>query len=366
MSIWNYANLLPPLDELHRISLGEGNTPLVQSRQIGPAVGIKNLFFKLESSNPTGSYKDRFAVAAVAHLLGAGKSAVLATSSGNAGSALAAVCAAAQIPCCLAITESAPEGKLRQMLAYGARLFRIRGFGPDSQVYDAVTQGLPLLAAEMGAAMQISAFCYAPLGMAGVQTISYELVEQLPRGIDHVFTQAGGGGLTLGVARGFERVLQEGQIGRGPAVHCVQPAGNDTIASALRQGAERARECDCTTAIGGLQVPKVADGNETIASCRISGGNGYLVDDQAAYAAQVRLAREEGIFAEPAGATALAGMLDACRRGEVDADATVVCLVTGSGFKDEVSIERMVQAQAAPMMEDFTQFRQACLEITGK
>ena len=366
MSIWKYADLLPPLAESQRISLGEGNTPLVRSRQIGPAAGIKNLFFKLESSNPTGSYKDRFAVAAVGHLLGAGKRAVLATSSGNAGSALAAVCAAAQIPCCLAITESAPEGKLRQMLAYGARLFRIRGFGPDAQVYDAVTQGLPQLAVEMGAAMQISAFCYAPLGMAGVQTISYELGEQLPGGMDHVFTQAGGGGLTLGVARGFERLLREGQIDRGPAVHCVQPAGNDTIASALRQGAEWARECNCTTAIGGLQVPRIADGNETIASCRASGGNGYLIDDSSAYAAQVRLAREEGIFAEPAGATALAGMLDARERGELEADATVVCLVTGSGFKDEVSSARMVEAVGAPMMEDFNQFRQVCLEITGE
>jgi threonine synthase len=366
MSIWNYADLLPPLAERYRISLGEGNTPLVRSRQIGPAAGIKNLFFKLESSNPTGSYKDRFAVAAVAHVLAAGKSAVLAPSSGNAGSALAAVCAAAQIPCFLAITEAAPESKLRQMLAYGAQLFRIRGFGPDPQVYDAVTQGLQPLADEMGAAMQISSFGYTPLGMAGVQTISYELAEQLPEGIDHVFTPAGGGGLTLAVARGFECVAGEERSASAPAVHCVQPAGNNTIASSLRQGEDRARECECTTAIGGLQVPRVADGNEVIRACRASGGNGYLVEDQAAYEAQVRLAREEGIFAEPAGATALAGMLDACARGELEADSRVVCLVTGSGFKDEVSIERMVQGRSAPMMEDFTQFRQACLEITER
>jgi threonine synthase len=366
MSIWNYADLLPPLAEQYRISLGEGNTPLLRSRQIGPALGMENLYFKLESCNPTGSYKDRFAVSAVGHLLEAGKNAVLATSSGNAGSALAAVCAAARIPCCLAITENAPEGKLRQIMACGARLFRIRGFGPDQKMYDAVAQGLKPLAEEMGAEMLISAFCFSPLAMTGVQTLAYELAEQLPEGIDHVFTPAGGGGLTLGVARGFERVRQQGHSQSAPAVHCVQPEGNDTIASPLRQGGDRARDCECTTRIGGLQVPKVADGNQVLEACRASGGTGYLVGDEAVYRIQARMAREEGVFAEPAGAVALAGVLEARARGELEADSRVVCLVTGSGFKDEVAIERILKGRSAPMMEDFAGFRQACLEITRR
>ena len=364
MGIWKYADLLPPIAAQHRVSLDEGNTPLVHSRRIGPAAGVKNLYFKLESCNPTGSYKDRYAASAVSHLLEGDRHAMLGTSSGNAGSALAAYCASVQVPCCLAIAESAPESKLRQMLAYGATLIRIHGFGPDPEVSNQVVDGLEALAREIGAVREISAFCFSPLGMAGVQTIGYELAEQLPEGLEHVFTPSAGGGLTLAVARGFERLRREGRSSSAPAIHCVQPEGNNSIAGPLRQGEARARDCVSTTAINGLQVARVADGNETLVACRASGGTGYLVSDEAVYEVQARLAREEGVFAEPAGATALAGMLDACRRGELEADARVVCLVTGSGFKDEASIERMLEGRSCPMVESFGEFRQACLEIT--
>ena len=130
--IWKWSDRLgnAPKDEF-RLTLGEGCTPLVRSRRIGPDTGLTNLYFKLESANPTGSYKDRFAASAVSHLLARKKTQCLATSSGNTGAALAAACAVAGIPCHLAIVEPAPDGKLSQMLAYGAKLYRIRGFGID-------------------------------------------------------------------------------------------------------------------------------------------------------------------------------------------------------------------------------------------
>ena len=109
---------------------GEGNTPLIPSSRIGRMLGVRNLWFKLESCNPSGSYKDRFACAAVSGMRAAGKTRVIATSSGNTGAALAAYCAAAGIECRIAIVETAPDGKLRQMMAYGAHIFRVRGFGP--------------------------------------------------------------------------------------------------------------------------------------------------------------------------------------------------------------------------------------------
>src|SRR5690606_34975203 len=100
--------------------LGEGNTPLVKSRQLGPALGLPNLYFKLEMLNPSGSYKDRFAASAVSELLDKDLKFCLATSSGNTGAALAAYCAAADIKCFLAIVDGAPSGKLQQMQVYGA------------------------------------------------------------------------------------------------------------------------------------------------------------------------------------------------------------------------------------------------------
>src|SRR5690606_22501691 len=132
--IWHWAERLESAPSpASRISLGEGGTPLVLSRRIGPGAGLSRLFFKLESVNPTGSYKDRFAASAVSWMLERGVRECLATSSGNSGAALAAACAAAGIRCRLAIVETAPPAKLRQMLAYGAELFRVRGFGIDPE-----------------------------------------------------------------------------------------------------------------------------------------------------------------------------------------------------------------------------------------
>ena len=150
-----------------------------------------------------------------------------------------------------------------------------------------------------------------------------------------MFCPAGGGGLTLAVARGLKK------RGHGAAVHCVQPEGNDTIAGPLRAGHSEAVAVECRTAISGLQVASVIDGNEVIAACRASGGTGYAVTDAEVWALQARLAREEGLFSEPAGVVALAGALKAARAGEMDPEAAVVCLVTGSGFKDLASVERM-------------------------
>ncbi len=355
MSIWKYADMLPPLAAEHRFSLEEGQTPLIRSRRIGPAAGLKNLYFKLEGSNPTGSYKDRFTAFAVSHLRAEGKNAVLGVSSGNAGAALAAYSAALGISCYVAILEKAAEGKLRQMLAFGATLLRIRGFGFDPVVTEEIMEGLGPLAAEMGAAQEISAFRYCPRAMEAVQTISYELAEQLSGGPDHVFSPTAGGGLSLAVARGFERA------GCSAAVHCVQPKGNNTIAGPLREGSEHAQTSEGATTISALQIANVIDGDEALASCRASGGTGYLVSDDEVFSAQARMAREEGIFSEPAGAIGLAGVMDACARRELDLDAEVVCLVTGTGFKDDAAIERMLDGKSCPLVDSMEEFRQACL-----
>lgn len=347
MSIWKYAHQLPAIPQEHQLTLGEGNTPLLKSQNIGPEWGIE-LYFKLENCNPTGSYKDRFAAMAVSEMVTHGQTRCVATSSGNTGAALAAYCAAAKIPCEIAIVETAPEGKLWQMQAYGAKLFRVRGFGLDSNVSQGVTEYLQQQASRGDTALQISAFAHSPVGMSGVQSISYEIAEQLPD-VQYVFSPSGGGGLTLAVARGFTKTSEKVLL-QQPQIHCVQPAGNDTIASALRGGKTAASEITCTSKISGLQVPYVLDGNEVIAACRASGGNGHLVEDDAVWQMQQRLAREEGVFCEPAGAVALTGTLQARQNGEIADGAKVVCLITGSGFKDPLSLQRMA-GEACPMLD---------------
>ncbi len=352
MSIWRFADRLPAIPETFRLTLGEGDTPLLKSGKIGPSLGLEQLYFKIESNNPTGSYKDRFAACAVSHLLKNNSSLCLGTSSGNTGAALAAYCAIANLRCVLAIVDTAPEDKLQQMLAYGAQLVRIRGFGTDARITREIAQGLRALADELKTEVQISAFKYSAAGMAGVQSISWELAEQLPGGIDHVFSPSGGGGLTLAIARGFEY-----EDKHSPAIHCVQPAGNNTIAGPLRDGRDTARSCgECTSKISGLQVAGVIDGHDTLSACRLSGGTGYLVNDPTVFSLQKRLAREEAIFTEPAGAVALAGALQALEEGVLNKEDKIVCLVTGSGFKDNVALQRMTSEDKCPVVDSMAAF----------
>jgi len=350
MSIWRWAEFLDPIPEAARITLGEGQTPLLRSRSIGPKGGFKNLYFKLETTNPSGSYKDRFAAPAVSHLLARGKKVCVASSSGNTGAALAAYCAAAGVPCSIALVETAPEGKLKQMLAYGARLFRVKGFGLSSTLTAKTLEILQSLGNHPDASFEISAFRYSPVGMSGVRSMAHELAEQL-ESLDHVFCMAGGGGLAMGMAEGFLQLRAKDPSRPIPTVELVQPEGNDTIATPLREGAERARDIECTTLISGLQVASVTDGHLAIPPLRATGGTGHLVSDAEVWAMQQRLAREEGIFSEPAGATALPAIFKAAERGEISRDATIVCVISGSAFKDPPSMDKMLAGATAPIID---------------
>ncbi len=357
MSFWRWHTHLAPIPSAARLSLGEGDTPLVRSRRLGPSAGLQHLYFKLEMLSPSGSYKDRFAVAAVSHMVAESKRVCVATSSGNTGAALAMYCAVAGIRCEIAIVETAPSEKLQQMLAYGARLYRVEGFGANPEITARVLELIQSRSQAADAAMQVSAFRYSPVGMTGVRTVSFELAEQLPEGIDHVFCPAGGGGLVVAAAQGFELLAGAGRWSGRTAIECVQPEGNDTISSPLRDGAPRARAVRCTSKISGLQVASVIDGDEALVASRASGGSGHLVTDDEVWQVQARLAVEEGIFTEPAGAVAVAGALRAAAERRIDPDARVVCLVTGFGFKDQPSVARMNQGRAAPLIpvEQFAQ-----------
>ncbi|MBM4077260.1 MAG: pyridoxal-phosphate dependent enzyme, partial [Planctomycetes bacterium] len=225
IGMWRFADLYDSIPASARVTLGEGNTPIIRSRRIGPSLGLKNLYFKMEIANPSSSYKDRFACTAISDMVANGKTHCIATSSGNTGAALAAYCAAAGIHCEIAIVEGAPEGKLKQMLAYGARLFRVRGFGIDIRISERVIECLKILSSRPQSQMQISAFAYSPVGMSGVKSLSFELAEQVTAldrpEWDHVFCMAGGGGLTVAVSLGFQQLKDLGRIRTLPRVECV-------------------------------------------------------------------------------------------------------------------------------------------------
>lgn len=339
-NIWKYDQWLPPVNIDDRVSIGEGNTPLLLSRNIGNALGLSHLYFKLENLNPTGSYKDRFAAAVVSLMKSSRQKLCIATSSGNTGAALAAYCAAAAIRCVIVVVDGAPAAKLRQMQLYGAEIVMVKGFGKDEEVSKKVFEELNGITKKAGLPLPISAYAFCPDGMQAVQTIAYEIAETIEA--THIFSPAGGGGLTLAIARGAGLIAKSmGQ--KAPAVHCVQPQGNNTIAGALQQGVSAKAIRRSETAISGLQVPNVLDGDAVVAACRTSGGTGFLVADDDVFSLQQRLAKEEGIFCEPAGAVALAGVMNAAKANKLNADDKVVCLITGSGFKDMAAVEKSFQ-----------------------
>ncbi len=342
--IWQYSHLLPQIREESRYSLGEGNTPLVKCPQLSALLGLENLYFKLEIVNPSGSYKDRFAACAVSGLAQRNINFCIATSSGNTGAALSAYCAAAGIKCYICIVDGAPTGKMQQMQAYGAETLMIKGFGIDPGVTGEVMNGLSAIAESFSSPVQISAYQYSPLGMAGVETIAYEIAEAIPTFHGHIFSPAGGGGLTLALAKGFQKWKEVQSDFTTPGIHCVQPTGNDTIAGPLRNGSNKAQPVyKSSTTISGLQVPNIIDGNETLTACKVTGGNGHIVTDELVYECQETLANKGGIFCEPAGAVAFAGLVNALKNGEIDKEEHMVCLVTGHGFKDPVSAAKMAK-----------------------
>lgn len=329
--MWRYRAFFPILKSANVITLGEGGTAVLEFRP--------RLFLKLEQLNPTGSYKDRFASCAVSRMKEEGKTRCLATSSGNTGAALAAYCARAGIDCSVFLVESTPEGKALPMLAHGATLRQVKGFGLLPEVTARVMEALEEEAQASNAALQISAFRYSPAGMAGVKTIAYELADELGE-IDHVFVPVGGGGLLTALFRGFVEYRDAGRLTGLPRIHAVQPAGCATVAGPLERGDTHPTPVECTSAISGLQVPNLIDAVPAIEAVLETGGSGQMLSDEAIYGAQRALAAE-GVFCEPAGAAAFAGYLQALDRKQIHAEQRTVCLVTGHGFKDPNSVRRM-------------------------
>lgn len=340
--IWTYQSLWCATPPLQMVTMGEGNTPLIRARRLGLEYGLRNLYFKLETTNPSGSYKDRFAAAAVSHLLGQGAKICLATSSGNTGSALAAYCARTGIPCFVVVVDGTPQAKLEQMQLYGAHTLMVKGFGLDAAITTQVFEDLHAISEDFNTKVQISAYACSPEGMSGVETIGLEIAEQLPVEFCHVFSPSGGGGLTLAVGRGLQGWEKHHPKYILPRLHCVQPKGNATIAGPLHEGKAKATAISrSTTKVSGLQVPGVLDGDHTLAICKGSGGDGFLVEDDMVFYLQSQLAMLEGIYCEPAGAVALAGAIQATREGAVGSNEKIICLVTGHGFKDNGMYQRM-------------------------
>jgi threonine synthase len=230
------------------------------------------------------------------------------------------------------------------MRAHGAAIVQVKGFISSPSVTAHAYVLLSQLAVEHKIRLIVSAYRISPEGMAGVESLSKELEAQSSGVLDHIFVPVGGGGLLSAVSRGFQNSSLR------PRIHAVQPAGCSTVVSAFERGEQTIHPVESTTQISGLSVPFDLDANLALSYVRDSGGAGISCTDAEIYDAQRDLLMREGICGEPAGAAALAGLQVAVRRGLVDRNGSIVCLVTGHGLKDRESIRAAGAASQPPLI----------------
>lgn len=319
---WDSIDLLP-VERRWFPSIPVGNTPLWRPERLRAKISFPYLYLKDESANPTGSLKDRasFLVAAWARKNDIDR--IVLASTGNAGSSMAGVGAAAGLRVRLYLPAAAPEAKLVQAQLYGAELVRVDG------TYDTAYDQSLAYVREHGGLSRNTA--YNPMTIEGKKTVSIEIVRQLGRVPDVVFVSAGDGVILSGVYRGFEDLMRFGVIDRVPLVVAVQAAGSCAIHRARLAGRfEEPVASDTIADSISVDVPRC--GWFALRRLQRHKGTTVVVDDRDILIAQQELARTAGLFSEPAGAAAYAGFLK--MRDEIDPDCRVVLLLTGHGLKD--------------------------------
>jgi threonine synthase len=313
-----YADFLPLTSATPLIDLGEGSTPLVKSTRIGPSLVISELYFKLEACNPTGSFKDRGMVMAVAKAIEEGSKAVLCASTGNTSASAAAYAAHCGLKAYVFLPKGRTAiGKLTQSIAYGAEVVAIDGNFDDAlRLAREYTNRHPISLVNSVNQYRIQ----------GQKTAAFEIVDDLGEAPDRLFVPVGNAGNITAYWAGFKEYADQKLSTRLPKMMGFEAAGAapivrnevvedpQTIASAIR--------------IGNPASWKLA----TAARDESEGAIDSVTDDQI-IAAYQRMATEEGLFCEPASAASVAGLIKVAERNDLK-DLTCVCIITGMGLKD--------------------------------
>ena len=327
--IFRHAPLLPPTPAAARVTLDEGGTPLVPVPSAGADAGVTGLLAKDESRNPTGTFKDRAMALAATVAAAEGAPGIVCASTGNAGASAAAYGARAGLDVVILVPVGTPPAKLAQAAICGARVVAVRGTYSDAWALAAA------VSASAGWLNATTTFT-CPYVVEGTRTVAYEVWEAA--GVpDWVAVPIGAGPLLVGIAGGFADLRALGVTDRSPRLLALQPAGCAPIVRAFEERRPtRPWEAPATVA-SGLADPLAGypeEGDVTVAAVVASGGAAVAVPEAEILAAVRTLARREGLFQEPSGAIALAGVAEARRRGLIAADDTVVACLTGTGLKD--------------------------------
>jgi len=314
-----YKDLLPVTPNTPLFSLGEGDTPLVRCSQLEKEIGCGELYFKLEGCNPTGSFKDRGMVVAVAKALEAGSKAIICASTGNTSASAAAYAA-----CCgLAATIIVPKGKitlgkLAQAIVYRAKIVTIDGnFDQALNIVRSLTQKHPITLVNS----------INPHRIEGQKTAAFEIIDALGEAPDYLFIPVGNAGNITAYWKGFVEYYQKGKARNKPRMMGFQAEG----AAPIVRGYAIKEPQTVATAI---RIGNPASWQKAVAARNESGGVIDMVSDEEILAAQNLMAAKGGIFGEPASAASLAGLIKLTHNGMDFSQKRVVCVVTGTGLKD--------------------------------
>jgi threonine synthase len=314
-----YRQYLPITADTPMLSMGEGDTPFVESRRLGAEFGIGRLFFKLEGCNPTGSFKDRGMVVAVAKALEAGHTTILCASTGNTSASAAAYGAAAGLETVVLVPAGQiAAGKLSQAVAYGARVIQIAGN------FDAALA----IAREVASNYNISLVnSVNPHRIEGQKTAAFEIIESLGAAPDNLFIPVGNAGNISAYWKGFKEAYADERISTLPKMMGFQAEG----AAPIVAGHAIANPQTIASAI---RIGNPASWSSAIEAREQSYGLIGTVSDEEILEAYTLLARKEGIFCEPASAASVAGVIKSVRTGMDFSSSTIACIITGHGLKD--------------------------------
>ncbi len=339
--IWRWRAILPVEEQGPRAPLEIGPTPLVRATRKRPLGPLTRAIVKDEGRNPTASFKDRATAVVVARALERGSKGILCASTGNAASSLAGLTAACGIPSIILVPKAAPRPKLAQLMIYGAKLVPVDGVYDDA--FDLSMEAAPALGYDLRST-GVNPYCGE-----GKKTCALELAEQLDYQLpEWVAVSVGDGCIIGGLAKGFSDLKNMGLIGRVPKLVGVQAAGSAALAEAAARGGE-VKAVSGKTLADSISVCIPRDAKKALRAVKESGGRWVTVSDDEILEAMKLLARSLGVFAEPAGATSVAGLLRMARDGVLDADASCVAISTGSGLKDAESAFKAAGAVPEPI-----------------
>jgi threonine synthase len=335
LTIWRYRALLPIEPSSRVPPLSVGWTPVYDCRALADQYRVRQLLIKDDGRNPTASFKDRPSALAAVKACELSARVVTTASSGNAGIALAAMCAGLELNSVIFVPAASPAAKIVQLQVYGATVILVEG--SYDQAYD-----LCLEAGRSQGWYQRSTG-YNPFMTEGKKTAAFEIAEQLNWDVpDRVIVGMGDGCIIGGLWKGFSEFYRLGFIERLPRLMGVQAEGAAAIVdAALGDGKVRPRQA--RTIADGICVGKPRDAVKAIRAIRESGGSGVKVSDDEIIAAIARLAQTAGVFAEPAAAAAFAGFVKLRESGVIGPDERVLLVITGSGLKDIESARRTVK-----------------------